>query len=75
MQPAIPRPLTNLQLELLKIFSRNISDETLLEIRQLLAEYFAKRAVEGANKVWDEQGWNDEKVDELLNTKLRARKS
>jgi hypothetical protein len=26
-----------------------------------------------ADKVWEEEGWNDKKVDELLNTKLGKR--
>ena len=36
-------------------------------------QYFGKKAIEAADNNWDEQGWNDEKIEELLNTKLRKR--
>jgi hypothetical protein len=65
-------PLSNLQLELLKAFSHQLSDEDLLQIKALLADFFAKKSIEAANKVWDEEGWNKEKVDTLLRSKLRT---
>lgn len=74
MQPTASQPFSNLQLELLKVFSVSLSDEELLEVRRVLMQHFGQKATEAANQVWDEQGWTDEKVDELLNTKLRARR-
>ena len=72
---ALPKPLTNLQLELLRIFSRQLPEEDLLEIRQLIAHYFAQKLIQRANEVWDEQGWTDADVERMLTTKMRARKS
>jgi hypothetical protein len=69
---ALARPLSNLQLELLKTFSHNLSDQDLLQVKTLLAAFFAEKSIESANKVWDEEGWNPDKVDQLLNTKLRT---
>jgi hypothetical protein len=69
---ALERPLSNLQLELLKAFSHQLSEEDLLQIKALLAAFFAKKSIEAANKAWDEEGWNKEKVDTLLRTKLRT---
>jgi len=60
------KPLTNLQLELLKIYSFNISDEQLSEIRQILTQYFADKATEEMDKLWDENGWTNETMDEWL---------
>jgi hypothetical protein len=71
MPIAIKQPLTNVQLELLKTFSHQLPDNDLLELRKILAAFFAQRLIEQANQVWDEQHWNDEKVDEILNTKMR----
>lgn len=68
----IERPLSNLQLELLKAFSHQLDDKDLIELKGMLASFFAKKAIEAANEVWDKGGWNEEKVDELLNTKLRT---
>ena len=71
MPIAIKQPLTNVQLELLKTFSHQLPDNDLLELRKILAAFFAQKLIEQANQVWDEQHWNDEKVDEILNTKMR----
>jgi len=70
----IKQPFTNVQLELLKVFSRNVSDEDLIELRKTLALFFAKRASDIADKVWDEKEWTDEDVDRMLNTKMRKSK-
>ncbi|MBL7792672.1 MAG: hypothetical protein JNK77_10135, partial [Saprospiraceae bacterium] len=62
---ALERPLSNLQLELLKAFSHQLSEADLLQVKAMLAAFFAEKSIEAANKVWDEQGWNQEKVDTL----------
>lgn len=71
--PGIQQPFTNVQLELLKTFAHNLNEEELLQLRKLLAAFFAQRAIEAANRAWDEKGWTDEDVDRLLKTKLRKR--
>lgn len=57
---AVKQPLTNLQLELLRVFSREVSEKELLEIRQLLAQYFAEKAMDLADKSWEEKGYTEE---------------
>ncbi|GAB3974690.1 hypothetical protein GCM10028806_30880 [Spirosoma terrae] len=71
METVVRKPLTNLQLELLKTFSHQLEETELLEVKKILAEFFAKRAVEQANAAWDQKGWTDEDVDRLLETKMR----
>jgi hypothetical protein len=68
----IKQPFTNVQLELLKVFAHHVSDSDLLELRRLLAQFFAKKAVEAADAAWDKNGWTDTDVDRLLDTKLRT---
>lgn len=58
------KPLTNLQLELLKIYSFDIDDVQLLEIKKLLAKYFAEKATAEADRLWDERGWTNETMRE-----------
>ena len=70
----LSQPLTNVQLEILKAFSYDLNAEELLDFRRTFARYFAERTIQAANQTWDNQGWNDQKVDELLNTKLRKGK-
>lgn len=72
MEATLQTPLSNLQLELLTLFAENVSDEDLIAIRQLIAKYFAEKAIEAANKVWDEKGWTEEDVERLLNTRMRT---
>ncbi len=67
----IQQPLSNVQLELLKAFSHNLSETDLQALKSLLAQFFATRAIQAANKVWDEKGWTDEDVDRMLATKMR----
>lgn len=61
--------LSNLQLELLKLYSTNLPEEDLLEIKRMLANYFMKKAIEEADKVWDEKGYTNETMDEWLKEK------
>ena len=63
------KPLTSLQLELLKIYSFDIDDEQLLEIKTLLANYFADKATEEADRLWQERGWTNETMGEWLKSK------
>lgn len=64
--------LSNLQIELLKVFSRNLSDEDVLEIRRMLTRYFAEKTIQEANKVWDEKGWTAEDAERMLNEHMRT---
>ncbi len=71
---SLQQPLSNVQLELLKAFSHQLKEEDLIELRKLLAQFFAQKAIAAADRTWEEKGWNDEEVSQLLNTKLRKRK-
>ena len=62
----IDKPLTNLQLELLKLFSLDLSDDQLIEIKRLIANYFAEKASDEMDKLWEEKGWTNETMDEWL---------
>lgn len=64
--------LTNLQLELLKVFSHNLSEIELKEIKSLLMEYFSKKAITEADKVWDKEKWNEEKIETILRDSERT---
>jgi hypothetical protein len=68
------QPLTNAQLEILKAFSFNLDTKELTEFKKLIAQYFADRAIDQANKIWDEKNWDDATVNEILNTKMRKSK-
>lgn len=46
----IQPPLTNLQMELLKLFSRELPEKDLLAIRDLIARYLLERSFELADE-------------------------
>lgn len=60
-------PLSNVQLELLKLYSTDLSEDDLKELKSLLAHFYAKKSIKLANQVWDEKGLSDEDMDKLLN--------
>jgi hypothetical protein len=64
---ALQKPLSNVQLELLKIYSTDITDEEVLEVKRLLAQHFAKKTIDAAEKVWHEKGLTNDIMDEWLN--------
>jgi len=51
---------SNIQKELLKIYSNNISDEELFEIKLILSQYFAKKATDELDKFLDENGIDED---------------
>jgi len=64
--------LSNLQLELLRLYSNSISDESLLEIKQLLARYFADKATNAMDKIWEEKGLTEQDMVVWTNEHNRA---
>ncbi len=67
MTTTLAKPLTNLQFELLKFFQYEVKDEELLEIKRLLSDYFAKKAMDDMDNLWKENGWSNETMDTWLN--------
>ncbi|MCP9763861.1 hypothetical protein [Lacihabitans soyangensis] len=54
------KPLSNIQAELLKLYANNLSDEDLFEIRMMLGKYFAKKATEAMDNVWDKNNLSEQ---------------
>ena len=59
-------PLSDLQLELLKLYSTDLTEEELLDLKRELARYFAGKAIASADRVWDERGLSNEDMDAWL---------
>ena len=60
------KPLSNLQLELLKMYSHGIPEQQLREVKEMLVEYFFQKATEAADELWEEKGWSNDTMDEWL---------
>lgn len=63
---ALQGKLTNAQLELLKLFSRPMSDEEVAELKDYLVQFYAKKAMDEVDRLWDERGYTQETMDEWL---------
>ena len=61
------KPLTNLQLEILKVFSLQLTKDELLDVRRALARHFANRLTQRVDKIWQEKGLTTEDMDRWLN--------
>ena len=72
MESNLRTPLTEPQLDLLKMFAHKVDDTDWVAIKRMIASYFAQKAIEGADQVWEQQAWDDQKVNEILNTHLRT---
>ena len=62
-------PLTNVQIELMRLFNTNLSENDLAELKDLLSRFYANKAISQADSIWDERGLTDEDMDKWLNEK------
>lgn len=70
---SIPSKLSNLQMELLKLYPYAVSETELTEIRHLLADYFAQKMDSEMNQLWQEKGWNEQTIEGWKNEHMRSR--
>lgn len=59
--------LTNLQIERIRLFSYQVPDNQIIEIKDLLAKYFADVATREMDKLWDENQWTNETMESWAN--------
>lgn len=64
--------LTNMQAEMLKLFSYDLSEEQLSEIKELLAAYFAKNATKEMDKLWASQNLSNDTMKEWSKEHMRT---
>ena len=59
--------LTNVQIELLKLFQYDLPEKQLAEIKNILAKYFANTATAEMDKLWEENNWDNDLMKEWAN--------
>ena len=69
----MPETLTPAQREILSLFRRDLPDEAWEELRAVVADFFARRAVASADRAWDERGYTDEDAERMLHGHDRRR--
>ncbi|MCK6694703.1 MAG: hypothetical protein L6Q97_21715 [Thermoanaerobaculia bacterium] len=60
-------PLTNVQLELLKLYAYDLKEEDMQELKKVLAAFFAERIRKRTGKIWQERGYTQETMQQWLN--------
>lgn len=68
-------PLTNGQLELLKMFSHDLSQEDLIALKRTLTKFFADKASDEMDKLWETNNWSDQTMDSWLADEDRVQAS
>lgn len=67
--PSVHPPLSNVQAELLKLFSAEIPEIHLLELKKVMAKFLLDKARDRADDIWDKKGYTDEKLQQILDNK------
>ena len=65
-------PFTPFQIEMLELVSKVNSEREMNEIRQLLGRYFAKRAEDAIDRLWDEGIINNDVIEGWKNERMRT---
>ena len=66
---SISPPLTNVQSVLLQLFNAEIPDKDLEELKTIIARFFLDKARDKADIIWNEKGYTDEKLQQILSEK------
>lgn len=66
------KPFTPFQIEMLELVSRVSSEVEMQDIRRMLGQYFAKRAEDAIDRLWDEGVLNDNVMEEWKSEHLRT---
>ena len=65
--------LSNLQIELLKLFNYNLQEKQLIEIKKLLSSYFAQNITTDIDELWNKEKWDNNTIDNWKNEHLRTK--
>ena len=60
-------PLTNIQIELMKLYSTNLSDTDFEELKNVLVKFYADKAIAAANEIWDNRRLTNTDMENWLN--------
>lgn len=58
--------LSNIQLELLKLYATDIPDEDLINIKRLMVRYFAEKITLQMDMLWEKNNWTAQTMHEWV---------
>ncbi len=71
-QTQLATPLSNMQVELLQLFTRNVDESDLLAMKRMIVKYLAQKVTKLADNVWNEKKLTVNDMEELLNNQERT---
>ena len=66
------KPFTPFQIEMLELVARVSSEVEMQDIRRMLGQYFAKRAEDALDRLWDEGVLDESVMEEWKNEHMRT---
>ena len=67
MTPPHATKLNSLQISLLRLFERGMSDEDTLELRRVIVAHLSKKMLAEVERIDDERGYTAEDYERMLN--------
>ena len=64
--------LNKAQLQILKLLSNIKTEEETKELSQVISNFYAKKATEEMDRLWNSGQWNEEKNKQILREHLRT---
>jgi hypothetical protein len=64
--------LNPVQLHLLHLFSRPMTEKEMKELKMVLVEWYDQKAQTEMDKIWEERGMTNETMDEILKNRHRS---
>lgn len=62
--------LSNIQMELIKLYSTDLDHDELMKLKELLVEHFSQKAIDEADNIWTEKKLSEKTMDDWLNNKM-----
>ncbi len=59
-------------MDFLQLLAHIKTTEDLEELSQVVRDYYARKAEEGMNRLWENGQWSKEKEEEVMRTRLRT---
>ncbi len=60
------RTLSNIQIELIKLYSTDLEYGDLMEVKKILATHFAQKAINEADNIWDQKEMSADTMEDWL---------
>ncbi len=70
--PAKSSNISNLQLEIIKLFNYELDKTQLNEIKNVLANYFAQKVTDELDGLWEKNKWDNKTISKWSKEHLRT---